>query len=101
MATGLINIPDLAALSPTFATVGVASTVVVPANANRTGLVLINTSTNYISLAFDGAAAVLYSGVTLSPAGGVFEMDPFIGTTGQVTAIASGASSNLAIQEYI
>lgn len=89
---------DLTPSSPTAATVGASSGTAVAANASRRGLVLINTSNNRISLAF-GATAVLDSGITLYP-GGVFEMDPYTFDTGAVNAIASAASSNLAIQEY-
>jgi len=89
---------DLAPASPTAASVGVASAQVVAANASRKGLVLVNTSVNRISLGF-GATAVLDNGVTLYP-GGVFEMDERIFDLGAVNAIASAASSNLAIQEY-
>jgi hypothetical protein len=89
---------DLTPSSPAFATVGVASGVAVAANANRTGLALINTSSARISLGF-GAAAVLDSGITLYP-GGTFEMDEFLFDKGTVNAIASVAASNLSIQEY-
>ena len=89
---------DLAPSSPTAASVGVASAQVVAANANRKGLVLVNTSTARISLGF-GAAAVLDSGITLYPQGS-FQMDIATFDLGAVNAIASAATSNLAIQEY-
>ncbi len=89
----------LTASSPAAAAVGVASAQVVASNTSRTGLVLVNTSTAYISLGI-GTAAVLYSGITLNPAGGTFEMDSFMFFTGAVTAIASAAASNLSIQEF-
>lgn len=89
---------DLTPSSPTAVSVGVASAQAVAANANRTGLILINTSNNTISLGF-GSAAVLNSGVTLTP-GGIFSMDAFCFDLGAVNAIASSASSNLAVQEY-
>mgnify|MGYP003393094264 CR=1 FL=1 len=88
----------LTASSPTAATVGVASAQAVASNANRKGLVLVNTSVNTISIAF-GATAVLNSGITLQP-GGTFEMDEWIFSTAAINAIASAASSNLAIQEF-
>jgi hypothetical protein len=89
----------LTASSPTAASVGVASAQAVATNANRKGLLLTNThATNRISLGF-GAAAVLDSGVTLYPAG-TYWMDEYDFTTGAVNAIASGAATNLAIQEY-
>lgn len=85
--------------SPANSSVGATSTAnVVATNANRKGLIITNTSTAVISLAFD-AAAVLYSGITLPPYG-VFVMDEYSFTTGEVRAIASVASSNLAIQEF-
>lgn len=85
------------ASSPTAATVGTSSAQAVAANASRKGLVLTNTSVNIISLGL-GATAVLNSGITLYP-GGVFYMDADVFTVGAVNAIASAASSNLAIQE--
>lgn len=84
--------------SPTAATVGVTSASAVASNSSRTGLVLTNTSGNVISLGF-GAAAVLSSGITLFP-NGTFVMDQFTFYTGAINAIASVASSNLAIQEF-
>lgn len=89
---------DLTPSSPTAATVGVASAQAVAANSNRKGLILVNTSVNTISIGL-GATAVLNSGITLYP-GGVFQMDEYCFDLGAVNAIASSASSNLAIQEF-
>lgn len=86
------------AAAPAAATVGVTSAQVLASNSGRTGLLVVNTSGNWISLGI-GAAAVLYSGITLAPNGGAFEMDGFTFSTAAITAIASGASSNLAIEE--
>lgn len=88
----------LTASSPTSASVGVASAQAVASNSNRKGLVLTNTSTNNISFGI-GATAVLNSGITLIP-GGVWSMDEYNFATGAINAIAGGASSNLAIQEF-
>jgi hypothetical protein len=85
--------------APTAATVGVTSAQAVAINSTRTGIILVNTSANWISLGL-GAAAVLYSGITLAPNGGAYEMDAWSFTTDAINAIASGATSNLAIQEY-
>lgn len=87
----------LTASSPTAATVGTSSAQVVASNASRKGLVLTNTSNNTISFGI-GAAAVLNSGVTLTP-GGTWVMDEFTFATGAINAIASAVTSNLAIQE--
>ena len=86
------------AASPTFATVGTSSGTVLAANASRKGLVLVNTSINIIYLSF-GVTAVVNSGITLTPYGS-FVMDELTLSTAQINGIASGASSNLAIQEY-
>lgn len=85
--------------SPTFATVGVTSAQILAADSSRMGLFLTNTSSNFISLGFDGNAAVLNSGLTLTPYG-VLELQPAMITRGAITAIASGASSNLGIQVF-
>lgn len=90
----------LTALTPTFATVGVTSAQVVAANGSRKSLVLINTSTNDISFGIGVNSAVLYSGITLTPKG-VWESDEYSYVTSAINAIASGASSNLTIQEFI
>jgi len=65
---------------------------------NRKGLTLVNTSGNTISLGL-GAAAVLNSGITLL-AGSSWSMDEYSFNLGAINAIASGAGSNLAIQEF-
>jgi hypothetical protein len=84
--------------APTLVSVGVASAVAVAANAARKGLVLTNTSNKNISFGV-GAAAVLNSGITLTP-NGVWVMDEFTFTTSAINAIAGGAASNLAVQEF-
>lgn len=86
--------------APTFATVGVASAQILAANASRKGLLLVNTSSNFISFGFEGNAAVLNSGLTITPYG-VLEMTPAMVSLGAIEAIASGASSNLGIQEFV
>jgi len=90
--------PARTASGPAAATVGAASAAVVSSNANRKGLVLTNLSNNRISFAV-GTPALLDQGITLYP-GGVWEMDEFTFTTGEIRAIASAASSPLAIQEF-
>ena len=115
-STGLISVDDnsgsltvdgevaitktpLTAGAPTAASVGIASGSVVAANANRKGLILVNTSNNYISLGI-GSSAVLYSGITLNPMGGTFCMDQHSMSTAAIYAIASAATSNLGITEF-
>lgn len=92
--------PALTGSAPTANTVGVASGSAVAANGSRKGLILTNTSNAWISLGVTANAAVLYSGITLSPNGGTYNMTKDDFTTGQIFAIASAASSNLAIQEF-
>lgn len=97
---GTINTKTaLTASAPAAVSVGVASTAAVAANANRKGLILVNTSAAYISLEFSGGTAVLYSGITLAP-NGSYNMGEYDFSTGAVNAIASIAASNLGIQEY-
>lgn len=98
-STGIISTKtDLTPSSPTAATVGTSSAQALAANANRKGLILVNTSANTISVGL-GSTAVLNSGITLYP-GGTFQMDEFCFDLGAVNSIASAASSNLAIQEF-
>ena len=100
VASGVVSTKTaLTASAPTFATVGAASAEAVAVNTSRKGLMLKNTSANVISIAF-GAAAVLNSGITLD-AGEYWYMNEYTFTTAQVRAIASGAGSNLAIQEFV
>ncbi len=105
-AASVVNVQSIAKtpqypLTPTAASVGVASASVVSANNSRTGLILTNTSNNIISIAMGptATAAILYSGITLTPYG-CFVMDSNSFGTGAVYAIASAAASNLAIQEF-
>lgn len=92
-----VTVP-LTASSPTVASVGVASASAVAANATRRGLILQNNSINTIYLGI-GATAVIGSGVTLYP-GGSYQMDVSSLSTAVVNAIATGAASSMAIQEF-
>lgn len=89
----------LTALTPTFATVGITSAQVVAADTARTSLVLINLSSNNISFGIGASAAVVGSGITLTP-NGVWESDEYSYVTSAINAIATGASSNLSIQVF-
>ena len=85
--------------APTFATVGTSSAQVLPANSNRSGLIIVNTSaTATVSLGI-GSTAVLYSGITLFPQG-AFNMGEFDFSKEAITAIASAAGTNISIQEF-
>lgn len=88
---------SLTASSPTAASVTTSSGAAVAANASRKGLILTNTSTTEKISFGIGAAAVLNSGITLTPYG-VWVMDAYTFTTAAINAIAS-AAANLAIQE--
>jgi hypothetical protein len=84
--------------APAQVNVGTSSVQVVAANANRTGLVLTNLSTNRtISLGL-AATAVASSGIVLPP-GASWVMDAFTFVTGAINAVASGNAATLAIQE--
>jgi hypothetical protein len=98
--TGTVSTKSpLTGSSPTFAIVGTSSAQAVASNANRKGLVLINTSSNTISFGIGANAAVLNSGITLPPYG-VWEADEYSYVTSAINAIASGTSSNLSVQEF-
>ena len=85
--------------SPTSVTVTGTSGTLIASNSNRKGLIIINLSSDFISLAF-GTTAVINNGITLTPFG-VFFMDEYSYTTQQINAISSGTSSNVSIQEFI
>ena len=89
----------LTASSPTFATIGVASSQAVAANANRKGLVLINISDADIFVGI-GAAAVVNRGIVLLAGGGTWVMDEFTFNTAAINAISTGANKLLTVQEF-
>lgn len=91
--------PTLTAGAPTFATVGTSEAEALAAGATRKMVELVNTSANFISLSFGANAAVLNSGWTLTPYGTRVIDNPSLAALA-IRAIASGASSNLAIQPY-
>ncbi len=91
---------DRIASAPTFKTVGVSDIQISPANLSRKGVELILTNSGRISLAFDGATAVLDSGKTIFGPGGRFFMDRSDFTTGEIRGIGSAAGLNVAIQEF-
>ena len=78
---------------------GVASGQVLARNLDRRGAVFVNTSVNRISFGI-GAPAVLDSGITIYPNGGTWQMNEHSFTLEAINAIASGAGSNLAVQEF-
>lgn len=84
---------------PGYALVGEESTEILPANASRTGLVITNLSENIVSLS-GVSPAVALSGIPLFPSGGTWVMDANTFMTGAIYAIAAGADSRLAIQEF-
>lgn len=86
--------------APANATVGVASAEAVAARTTRKGLVLVNTSANWIFLGFGANAAVVNKGISLSPNGGSWTMDEHTFTRQAVNAIAEAGGSNLGVQEY-
>lgn len=84
--------------APTFATVGTSSASVGLAIATYKKLVFCNTSANTIALGFDNAA-VANRGIVLAT-GEKIVLDGPIKITSAINAIASVASSNLAIQAF-
>lgn len=85
--------------APATILIDATSEAAVAANAERKGLVLTNLSNSIISLGL-GAAAVIYSGISLTPNGGTWVMDEYTHYTGAINAIAEAANSELSIQEF-
>ena len=88
--------------TPTAVSVGVASGVVLAANANRKYASFQNDSVNTIYLMFN-AAAVLNQGIRLNANGGVYEMSSAMGNLDlrEVRAISSVAAQNLLVREGV
>jgi len=78
--------------------VGVASTAVLAANANRIFAEFVNDSANVIYLAL-GAPAVMNRGIRLNALGGSFEIGLTNLYTGAVKAISGVAAQNLTVSE--
>lgn len=90
----------LTAAAPTNATVTGSSTVIVPANTARVGLVLQNLATTgnvYLGL---GNPAVLQCGITLFPGFG-WEIDTYSFTVDDISAIADTPGTIVTIQEFV
>ena len=85
------------ALAPATASVSVTDGVVIAANAARKKLVVVNLGSANVYFG-DGYAAVLNSGIVLTP-NGTWVMDRYTFTTNAIHAISTGAQT-LAIQEY-
>lgn len=92
---------ELAPLAADSAVVLAVTGLVVEANETRTGLVLTNVSTAWISIGL-GEDAVLDFGICLAPDGGMWVMDEFTFTLGEINAIAedTDVEVRLAIQEF-
>lgn len=86
--------------APGSASVSGTSAVVVAANINRRSVILVNLhATQWVYLAF-GQAAELNKGVALAPNGGSYSMNALEVSSQTVNAIASGAATPVAIQEF-
>jgi hypothetical protein len=74
---------------------GVASLVVIEANPLRYYLCICNDSANTIYVNLGDDAAVANKGIRLNPNGGSLELNQENIWLGRITAIATGATSNL------
>ena len=99
-ATDVVSVAKtaLTTSAPAQVSVGITSAELVAANASRKGLILVNNTLNTVSIAF-GAAAVLNSGITMTP-GGVYCMSEYDFSTAQIRAIASLAATIVSVQEF-
>lgn len=93
---------DLTGNAPDADTISTSEGQLIASTATRKGLVIVNTSASgqKLSLAFDGQAAILNSGITLE-AGDTFSFDEFAFTTGEVRWVGSAASTTCAFQEFL
>lgn len=90
----------VSSVTNTFASIGVADTAVLAANAARKWAAFVNDSANVIYLAF-GTAAIVGSGIRLNANGGSFEMSKKLGnlSLGTVRGISGVAAQNLTVVE--
>lgn len=86
----------------TAVSVGIATGLALPANANRKYASFQNDSDTTIYLMISGSA-VLNQGIRLNPNGGSYEMSPATGNldTRAVNAISSAAAKNLLVREGV
>lgn len=80
--------------------VGTTSEIVVPENANRVGLTMVNISDQTMYLGI-GQTSTLKAGIVLNPAGGAWSMDEYSYTKEAITAIAHTKTLIIAFQEFV
>lgn len=78
--------------------VGTTAIPILVGNASRKGLVLINLSPNTVHFGI-GQTAVVNAGITLKE-NGVWEMGEYSYSVATLSAISTGASSHISIQEF-
>lgn len=91
---------ELGASNPTFATVGVASALILQPKYQRKSVHFVNDSGNIIYLS-KGRPAVVGTGIRLNANGGIYWEPDAMGRVWQLDwyAIANAAGSNLCITE--
>lgn len=89
-------LPSVSSATPTNVTVGVASTTVLAANANRKFAVFVNDSDTTIYLSLSGTA-VMNEGIRLNASGGSYEINLTNLYLGVITAICVAAGKNLTV----
>lgn len=97
---GFNGLTKAGALTHTAPAIGVATTAVLAANANRKSALLVNDSDSVIYIKI-GAAAVLNQGIRLNANGGSYEMSAINGNldTRAINGISSGAGKVLLVTE--
>lgn len=86
--------------APTQAAANSSSGILVPANTERHGLVLVNISTSTVYLSFGLNTAVLGSGITLLPSGGTWGMDDYTFSRENINGISHVDGSAVSVQEF-
>lgn len=90
----------LTASTPANFTVTGTSQTAVALNTSRKGLVIVNLSTTDTIFIGLGTTALINKGIALTQLGSVYQMSEYDYTTSTVTAISSGTSSVISIQEF-
>lgn len=86
-------------IAPASAVISNISSTIVPSNAGRKSISIINTSANTIYLSFGAHPAVVGAGIPITADGGVFLMDGSTYTNVAINAISSEPAT-AAIQEF-
>lgn len=96
-----LEVGTISAQPPGREGVGTASSVILPANNDRVGLIIVNISDGTIYLGINNTAT-LRAGIVLVAGGrGVWSMDDYTYTKDAIAAIGHSASLEISYQEFV